>query len=269
MSTARREAEARADPPTTLALFLPGAFARLGDALRESFGPIATAVELVFHAFIPSGALAREILDGAAADVYVSANVRYMDDLRRAGLVRYSHRLAGNRLCIIVRPDLVDRVTALDDLTREGVRVVTPQSDTDPCGQYVRTMFDRAGLTETMRAKAARGELRHSYGSGDLPSYLSDGRADAGILYASEAWALGETVATVALPLDFDLRDEIAFTIGVVTRDGRDHPIAQRFVSHLLGPVGQELLVDHGFLPANDIADPVETGLVADRAVHI
>lgn len=268
MSTAHRGAEAPTGTPATLTLFLPGAFAKLGDALRESFGAIAPEVELAFHAFIPSGALAREILDGAAADVYVSANVRYMDDLRRAGLVRDSHRLAGNRLCIIVRPDRAHQVTALEDLTRDGVRVVAPQSDTDPCGQYVRAMFERAGLTETMRTKAARGELLHSYGSGDLPAFLTNDRADAGLLYASETLALGESVATVALPRDLDMRDDISFTIGSIIRDGRENPIAKRFVGHLLSPVGQALMVEHGFLPAGTSNDADDKQPVADHGAN-
>lgn len=253
MSTARPEPKPATDSSASLTLFLPGAFARMRDALRESFAAIGPDVALDFHAFVPSGALAREILDGGAADVYVSANVRYMDDLRRAGLVRESHRLAGNRLCLIVRPDRTAQVAAIEDVTRDGVRVVTPQSDTDPCGQYVRAMFERAGLNETMRVKAARGELVHSYGSGDLPGFLTDDRADAGILYTSEAQALGASVATVALPRALDMGNEIAFTIGVVVRDGQGHPSAERFVRHLLAPAGQALMVDHGFLPADAV----------------
>jgi molybdate transport system substrate-binding protein len=166
---------------------MPGAFAGLPEELRAGFAAVAPGAALAFHAFVPSGILAREILDGADADVYVSANIRFMADLWRAGLVPEPRVLAGNRLCIIVRPDRASQIHRLEDLTRNDVRLVTPQSATDPCGQYVVELFERAGLTDAMRAKEEAASLLHSIGSGDLPAFVSDDRADAGIVYASEA----------------------------------------------------------------------------------
>lgn len=235
---------------TALMLFLPGAFAGLRDELSRGFAAVAPVVDLQFHDFVPSGMLAKEILAGVQADVYVSANTRYMEDVRRAGLVRVPSVLAGNRLCIVVRPDRAAAVAGLDDLSRGELRLVTPQSETDPCGQYVVELFERAGLTNAMRRKRERGELVHSQGSGDLPSFLADGRADAGLFYASEAWALGDAVHTVALPASLDLRERIVFMVGVVQRRAQLHPGAVPFVDYLLGPLGQDLLQRHGFLPA-------------------
>lgn len=229
---------------------MPGAFAGLADLIRRRFGSVEPGVELTFHAFVPSGVLAREILDGARADVYVSANQRYMDELHRAGLVPASYRLAGNRLCIIVRPERVETIGSLQEVASQGVRLVTPQSQTDPCGQYVLELFDRAGLAEVMREKETRGELLHSFGSGDLPAFLANGRADAGLLYRSEAQALGGQVVTVYLPPAWDLHERISFTIGAVSRDGRENPLAGRFVDFMRSPIGQSLLREHGFLPA-------------------
>src|SRR5262245_57241172 len=120
---------------------MPGAFAGLGEPLRAAFTALHPSIELVFHRFIPSGLLAAEILAGAPADVYVSANRRYMVELQAAGCVRDYHVLAGNRLCIIVHPDANVDVNVLSDLTRPGLRVVTPQSETDPCGQYIVELF--------------------------------------------------------------------------------------------------------------------------------
>ena len=105
-------------------------------------------------------------------------------------------------------------VRGLADVTDDDLRLVTPQSTTDPCGRYVVDLFARVGLTEAMAAKEAAGSLVHSRGSGDLPAFLFDGRADAGIFYASEAWALGDRVVTVALGADLDMSDQIAFVIG-------------------------------------------------------
>lgn len=239
-----------AAPAAALMLFLPGAFAGLRDDLTQEFAAVAPATSLRFHDFVPSGVLAGKILAGAAADVYVSANIRYMEDVRRAGLVRTPRVVAGNRLCIIVRPDRAGLIAGLDDLGRDGLRLVAPQSETDPCGQYVVELFERAGLTTAMRRKQQHGELVHSRGSGDLPAFLADGRAEAGILYASEARALGDAVRIVSLPPALDLRERIVFTVGEIHRHGRPHPHAGWFIDYLLGSSGQDLLQRHGFLPA-------------------
>ncbi|MGH2561542.1 MAG: molybdate ABC transporter substrate-binding protein [Thermomicrobiales bacterium] len=245
-----------------LSLFLPGAFAGMADELRAAYRAVDPDAELAFHDFIPSGLLARAILDGAPADVYVSANIRYMEDLRRAGLIRTARILAGNRLCIIVRPDRAAAITGLNDLCRPSVRVVTPPAATDPCGQYVEELFARAGIIESMASKAARGELIHSRGSGDLPSFLRDGRSDAGIFYASEAQALGGMVVTVNLPVGLDLRDRIAFTIGTLERGCAEHSLAERFVEFAVGTAGQRLLQRHGFLYAAEVDLSLPRGIV-------
>jgi molybdate transport system substrate-binding protein len=237
-----------------LRLFLPGAFAGMAEDLRERFAAVATGAELWFHAFVPSGILAREILDGAVADVAVSANPRFMADLWRAGLVAAPRVLSGNRLCLIVHPDRVMAVRGLEDLRRADVRLVVPQSATDPCGQYVVELFARAGLTEVIQAKALAGALVHSVGSGDLPAFVLDGRADVGIFYASEARVLGDRVRTVTLPADRDLRERIAFVIGAIARPDRAHPLAPHFVDFATGADGQALLEQRGFLPATSVA---------------
>lgn len=230
--------------------FFPGAFAAMGPDIQAEAAAVFPGLELAFHEFVPSGMLAQEIRGGAAADVYISANTRFMNELHAEGFVPQPAPLAGNRLCIIVRPDSAGAIRSLDDLTQPDVTLVTPQSQTDPCGQYVVQIFERAGLTEIMDAKRQSGTLMHSRGSGDLPGYLFEGRARAGIFYHSETHALADRVATIELPVALDLRDQIRFTIGAVQRDGSIDPRAQPLVDWFLGASGQSLLTRHGFLPA-------------------
>lgn len=235
-----------------LRCFFPGAFGAMGEDIQTGASAAFPGLQLDFHEFIPSGMLAREIREGAPADLFISANTRFMEELHAAGFVPQPAHLAGNRLCIIVHPDHAERISGLFDLTEPDVTLVTPQSQTDPCGQYVVQLFERADLNDTMEAKRIAGTLMHSRGSGDLPGYLFDCRAQAGIFYFSETLALGDRVIVRALPAELDLRDQIQFTIGAVTRDDRQHPLAQPMVEWFLGPHGQHLLDRHGFLTAHD-----------------
>jgi len=94
-----------------------------------------------------------------------------------------------------------------------------------------------------MLAKQSRGELMRSIGSGDLPGYLSDGRAEAGIFYLSEARQLDRSqVQTLELPPSQDLRERIRFVIAALTRRG------EPFMRFLLGQQGRSQLCAAGFL---------------------
>jgi molybdenum ABC transporter molybdate-binding protein len=223
---------------------MPGAFARLGPQLAAQFA--ATAADgartpVIFAAFRPSGLLAQAILAGEPADVYVSANVLWMRRLQRAGCLRHWSTLARNRLCIVAVPRA--GVQDLADLARPGLRVVAPQAATDPCGRYVEQLWRRAGLLAAMRAKQARGELVRSVGSGDLPGYLLDGRAQAGMFYLSEARQLDpDQVHTRILPPEQDLHERIRFVVAALGERGAP------FVRFLLSPAGRATLAAAGFL---------------------
>ncbi|MGH2722239.1 MAG: molybdate ABC transporter substrate-binding protein, partial [Actinomycetota bacterium] len=232
-----------------LRVFLPGSLAGVARDVPVSFAQAAPGAAVTFPAFAPTGLLAAEILEGAPADVFVSANRRYMQDLVDAGLVRGAVPLAGNRLAIVVGEAVqaYGLVAGVADLARPGLRVVTPQSATDPCGQYVVEAFARAGLAGAMAAKEEAGELLHSHGSADVPGYLARGEAGAGVLYRSEALLL-EELGLVDMPPPVDMADAIAFWIGVVDRGRGPAPLARRFVEHMTGPAGRGLLAANGFL---------------------
>lgn len=241
-----------------LKLFMPGAFASLPDALRHGFALQHPDVGLDFHDFIPSGMLAGLLLEGDEADIFVSANLRYMTDLWVAGRVPEPRLLAGNRLCIITDPSSGFHVADLADLLQPGLVIVTPQPQTDPCGQYIVQMWAAAGLESAIAVKALQGELIHSRGSGDLPGFLADGRAQAGIFYASEARNLRTVVREVAITPDFDAHERIAFAIGAVQNGaGEPVPAANEFVEFMTGLRGQAILVEHGFVPVGSVDPPI------------
>lgn len=238
-----------------ITLMLPGAFRELTEAIRRAFAEEGKGIELAFHPSAPSGMLAQALLEGAHADVIVSANWAFMERLQEVGLVPAPQVLAGNRLCLVVRPDSGSLVTGADSLAQPGLRVVVTQPITDPRGQYVRELFARAGIVAAMQEKARRGELMHARGSADVPAYLADGRAEAGILYVSEAQHLTDRLQVIPLPQPLELSDRIRFTIGAVASGGRPKPEAERFVDFSTGDAGQSVLAAAGFLPRATLVD--------------
>lgn len=233
-----------------LRIFVPGAFASLADDLEAAFRREIPDANLWFHRFVPSGDLAREILDGALAHVFVSVNRHFMDKIESAGLARNVRELAGNRLAIIIDARSGVRPSTLRETLLGEVRLVVPQPITDPCGQYVRAMLQQASLIDAFTDRLEAGAAIFSHGSGDLPNFLSDGRANVGIFYHSETLALGDRIRVVDLPPDLDQHTSIQFVVSEIVRNGQRHPLAESFVQFLLN-AGQNILVANGFMSSD------------------
>jgi len=236
-----------------LVVFAPGSMLPVQDTLSRGFAGLDLQTPVEWHPPNHSGILAREILQGAAADVFISANWLYVDELHQAGLVPQAEVLAGNRLVMLVRSDVVSQVRELADLTQPGLRVFVPPLELDPLAQYIAALFARARLSDAIAEKQARGEVaEHVMG---LREGFATGNVDAAILYATLLPMLPAGATVVALPPDLDMHDLIVFGVGAVVRDSRQHPAAGRFVDFLIGSAGQSILQDAGFLPRAQVRE--------------
>ena len=233
-----------------LRLYIPGSIAPVTMAIEQAVAALIPPIDVSFDRIAPSGKLAEEIAAGAPAGVMISADAGYLDQLRHAGIVSRPRPLAGNALCLIVRPGW--ETSGLPDLSRAGVRVAVFQHQDDPCGQYTRQMIARAGIAASFAEKVQRGEVIIAPGGQVLPDAVVSGAADLGVLYASWASSFADRLTIVELPEPFTMSDRILFTIGVVDAPARGtvHPDAERFVAFMLGEQGQAILRAARFLPA-------------------
>jgi molybdate transport system substrate-binding protein len=231
-----------------LLVYAPGSIAPFQKAIRDGFHAEDAGCDVRFCQPAYSGLLAAQILNGAPADVFISANRRYIEELRTAGLVVAPRAIAGNRLCLIVRADRVGEIAVTADLTRDNVRLLIPPAESDPLGAYVEELFAQLGLTEAFERKRRRGEIADDLRA--LPERLATGTVDAALVYATSAPQLAPSGVAVALSPAENMSGRIVFTAGAVRRAGAQHPAADRFVAYLAEGPGQTLLVQAGFLPA-------------------
>ncbi|QGG96953.1 molybdate ABC transporter substrate-binding protein [Actinomarinicola tropica] len=226
--------EGRGTLTVAAAASLSDAFTRIG----EDFEAAHPGVEVTFT-FDSSSTLAAQIVEGAPADVYASADPSDLDRLRRDGLVRDVEVFAGNELVVVTAPGNPEGIRGLGDLV--GVGVVALCGSDVPCGRYAGQALDRAGVA-LPESQVTRGQNVTA-----TLTAVSDGDAVAGIVYASDAVRAGDAVDTVAIPED---RNVVAgYPIGVVAATA-DAELADAFVAHVLGADGQRVLDELGFLPA-------------------
>jgi molybdate transport system substrate-binding protein len=187
--------------------------------------------------FAGSDELARQIREGAEADVYAAASLRYADELHEEGLVEEPRVFATNTLALIVPLANPAGIETLADVARPGTQLVIGARGV-PVGDYTRALLADAGRTDVLeRVVSEEEDVKGVVGKVAL------GEADAGFVYVTDAGA-AEGVETVALPEADRLR--IEYPVAVVT--GSDQPdAARRFVELLLSEEARRLLLEAGF----------------------
>lgn len=212
-------------------------------SLTDAFDAVATAFERqhpgvdVVTAFAGSQELAAQLLAGAGADVFASADEVQMGRVVDAGLVAAPpRRFAGNRLVIAVPAGNPDGVDSLRDLARPDLDVVLAAPEV-PVGRYTRAALGAAGVD----VDPVSYEL-------DVRAVLTKvqlGEADAGVVYASDVAAAADEVDAVeAEGLDVAVRYVIAPLAAAPQPQ-----LAEEFIALVGSPEGRRLLADAGFVP--------------------
>ena len=187
----------------------------------------------------PSNALARQILSGAPADLYLSANQQWADEVQHAGLAIDSRPLLGNDLVLIVPSANPGAVHAPADLTGPAVRHVALAGEHVPAGIYATQALRQLGLLDALADRMVRGnDVRAAL------AWVERGEAEAGVVYATDARMSPGVVAVHTFQPG--LHDAIVYPLVRLTH-GRDNAAAAAFADYLLTDDAAAVLAAHGF----------------------
>src|SRR5947208_13279488 len=118
-------------------------------SLMDALGEIARSYKkdaIVFN-FGASSLLARQIIEGAPADVFISADEIQMDRLQQRGLIASRKNIISNTLVIVVPADSRIAIRSPNDLVAIR-RIALAQPDSVPAGVYAKEWLTRAGIWE-------------------------------------------------------------------------------------------------------------------------
>jgi molybdate transport system substrate-binding protein len=196
-------------------------------------------VEVTFN-FDASSALTTQIMEGAPADVFASADETHMIKLIDAGLVAGEPQtFARNELVIVTKPGNPEEIAELADLADGGV--VSLCGEKAPCGRYAQEALDKAGVT-IPESNVTRGQ-----DVGAALTAVTEGDAVAGIVYVTDAEGAGDAVETVEIPTE---QNVIAtYPIAVLTGASNEE-VADAFVAYVVSDEGQSVLAEYGFVTA-------------------
>lgn len=221
-------------------------------SLKESLDEAAAAYrrqtgQPVRASYAASSALARQIEQGAPADLFFSADLDWMDYLQqRRLLVEASRRdVLGNTLVLIAPRDSAARPLALAPgtdlrpLLGEG-RLALALTASVPAGKYARAAFERLGMWPQLQSRVAEGENVRA-----ALMLVARGEAPLGVVYGSDARA--EPRVRVLATFPADTHAPIVYPVAVVKASR--HPGAAGFAHWLRGPQAAAIFRRHGFAP--------------------
>lgn len=196
-----------------------------------------------------SSALARQIENGAPANIYLSANVRWMNYLIKKGLIDPAsrHNLLRNSLVLIAPTDgkTVEKPAAplltlsfpFAAVIGDG-RLALADPDHVPAGIYGKQALETLGAWPALKDHVARAQNVRA-----ALALVARGEAPAGIVYRTDALAT-DAVRIIGRFPDGS-HDPIVYPVAVIK--GRHSPAADAFLDYLFTPDSQAVYDRYGF----------------------
>lgn len=237
-----------AAPLPVLTIYAAASLQEAIDAVVEAFASVGAARTV----YAGSSQLARQIEQGAPADLFISADLEWMDWLQARHLVEAATRrnVAGNRLVLIAPAsgdasplDLTSGPGQSDRLlSRLGDgRLATAEPDV-PAGRYGRQALTALGLWTAVEPRLAPAENVRA-----ALALVARGEAPLGIVYATDARA--EPNVTVVATFADGLHSPIIYPAAPVIGPAVQTEAAVAFLDFLSGAEGQAILHEQGFAP--------------------
>ncbi|WP_341941043.1 molybdate ABC transporter substrate-binding protein [Microbacterium sp. LWH10-1.2] len=218
-----------------LTIFAAASLTAAFDELAAEFEAQHPDVDVLPISYDGSSVLATQLIEGATADVFASADEKNLAKVTDAGLAGSGEAFATNVLQIAVAPGDPTRVETLADLADPALTVVVCAAEV-PCGSASRTLLDAAGVTLTPASEEQNVTA--------VLSKVKSGEADAGLVYATDVKAAGDAVTGIAI----DGADAATNVYPIAALKGTKNPeAAKAFVDFVLSDAGQKVLTTLGF----------------------
>lgn len=226
-----------------LTVFAAASLRNALDGVNKAFGE-ATGVKVI-ASYAASSALAKQIAQGAPADVYVSANAEWMDYLQKEKLIRDDTRvdLLGNALVLIAPiASKIDHVAIrqgfdIAKLAGPG-RIAVANTKAVPAGLYAKAALKSLGAWQAAEPRLAQAENVRA-----TLAYVARGETPLGIAYATDA-KIEPKVKIVGV---FPVSSHPAITYPVAALKDTNSKAVTQYLRFLRTPEAKAIFERHGF----------------------
>jgi molybdate transport system substrate-binding protein len=195
--------------------------------------------------FAASSELARQIEQGAEADIFISADEAWMDYLAERNLIEPDTRttLLANALVLIApadRPIAVEIAKGMDlKSALNGGKLAIANPDSVPAGRYAKQALEHFGAWAGVEAVTARAENVRS-----AMRFVEQGEAAAGVVYATDARAAGQAIVVVGT---FPPESHTPITYPAALVAGKSGSEGRNFMAFLNSPEAKSEFESAGF----------------------
>ena len=214
----------------------------LGDGFTKE-----TSIPVRFS-FAASSARARQIENGAPADVFFSADLEWMDYLQTRHLIQADsrHDVLANRLVLIAPVASTVKLTiqphfALATALGKG-RLATGDPDSVPAGRYARQALTALGVWNEVQDKIVRADSVRS-----ALAFVDRGEAPLGIVYETDALIDKNVRVVDVFPADSHLPIVYPVALTGAGKAEENRSDAAKFVAYVRGPAGDAAFKAYGF----------------------
>lgn len=239
----RAPADPKAEIIVAAAADLAPAFEELGKQFEQETGTHVT------FSYGSTGTLAKQIENGAPVDLFAAANVEFVDQLERTGLILPETKAlyARGRITIWTRADSALKIERIEDLARaEVAHIAIANPEHAPYGKAAREALESAGIWKAVEPRLVFGEnVRQTM------QYAETGNADAAITALSLSVQSNGRWTLISEELHKPLDQALA-----VIKGARGELEARRFAEFINSARGRSTMRKYGFmLPGEGMPD--------------
>lgn len=240
---------------TELVVFAAASMTETLNQIKTDYEAQHKDVTLTYN-FDSSGTLKTQIQEGATCDVFISAAQKQMDQLdaskdetanpEKLDFINSDSRmdLLENKVVLVVPENNPKNIQSFDDLKSklESGDVLMAMGNSDvPVGQYTQKILQYFGLDE--KALADAGEITYGSNVKEVTTQVSEGSADCGIVYYTDAYSAGLKVVGEATE---EMCGKTIYPAAVMKNS--QHPEqAQEFLAYLSSDAAAKVFEKVGF----------------------
>ena len=220
------------------------AAASLTDSLKAIAGRYEreSGDKIIFN-FAASSTLARQIEEGAPADIFFSADEAKMDALEKKGLIQPATRKSrlGNSLVVVIAADSALKIRSAGDLTNAAINhVALADPRAVPAGIYAKAWLDRQQLWTAIEPRVVPAEnVRAALAA------VEAGNVDAGVVYKTDAGISRKVKIAYEVPIPD--APAISYPMALV-KSSRQSDGAKKFLNYLNFQKAGDIFRKFGFI---------------------
>lgn len=210
-------------------------------AVAEAFQKKFEDAQVEFN-FAASSILAKQIEQGADADIYLSANIQWLQFLMEKKKIQQDSKsnFLSNELVLVTSKKSQRTLTGLEDLlSSDVVRIALADWSHVPAGIYAKIALERAGIWEKIKPKCIPAlDVRAAL------AYVERGDVDYALVYRTDAAISKNILISGSLPKE--IQPDIQYSAAATPNS--THPLSAAFLSFLKSPTAKRIFRESGFI---------------------